>query len=72
MHWLVLTENDAATATIKKTPFGRSRTHELLLPKLLSGALRMPEIWWRGMSSGNMADRQNLEKLLGMEGGYLC
>lgn len=37
MNWFALTENDAATETVKKTPLGRRQTHDLLLPRLLSG-----------------------------------
>jgi hypothetical protein len=39
MHWFVLAEKDAATETVIKTPLGRRRTHDLLLPRLLSGDL---------------------------------
>ena len=36
-----LTENDAATETVMKTPRGRRRTRDLLLPRLLSGQVEI-------------------------------
>jgi hypothetical protein len=36
-HLICLTKNDAASETVVKTPPGRRRTRDLLLPRLLSG-----------------------------------
>jgi hypothetical protein len=41
MHWICLTKNDAATKTVVKTPPGRRRTRDLLLPCLLSGQVEL-------------------------------
>jgi hypothetical protein len=36
-----LTENDAATETVVKTPLGRRRARDLLPPRLLSGQVEL-------------------------------
>ena len=41
MHWICLAKNDAATETIVKTPPGRRRTRDLLLPRLPSGQVEL-------------------------------
>ena len=43
MHWICLTKNDAATEMVIKTPLGRRRTRDLLLPRLLSGQINLAE-----------------------------
>jgi hypothetical protein len=43
MHWFALSENNAATETVVKTPLGRRRTRGLLLPHLLSGQVNLKE-----------------------------
>ena len=43
MHRICLTKNDAATETVVKTPLGRRRTCDLLLPRLLSGQVNLKE-----------------------------
>jgi len=43
MHWICLTKFDAATKAVVKTPLGRRRTCDLLLPRLLSGQLNLKE-----------------------------
>ena len=43
MHWFVLTEKDAVTETVMKTPLGRNQTCDLLLPRLLSGQVNLKE-----------------------------
>ena len=41
MHWICLTKNDAAAETVVRTPPGRRRTRDLLLPRLLSGQVEL-------------------------------
>jgi hypothetical protein len=44
MQRLASTENDAATETVIKTPLGRRRTRDLLLPRPLAGGLAMKKL----------------------------
>jgi hypothetical protein len=41
MRRFVLTENAAATETVLKTPTGRRRTRDLLLPRLPLGQVKL-------------------------------
>jgi hypothetical protein len=43
MHWFALTENNAATETVLKTPLGRRQARDLLLPRLLSEQINLEE-----------------------------
>ena len=41
MHWICLTKNDSAIETVMETTLGRRRTRDLLLPRLLSGQVKL-------------------------------
>jgi len=41
MHRIFLTKIDAAMGTVKKPPLGRLWTRDLLLPRLLSGQVKL-------------------------------
>jgi hypothetical protein len=41
MQRFASTENDAATETVVNTPLGRRRTRDLLLPRLLTGQVKL-------------------------------
>jgi hypothetical protein len=41
MHRICLAKNDAATGMGKKPPLGRLWTRDLLLPRLLSGQVKL-------------------------------
>ncbi len=41
MQRFASTESDATTETVVKTPLGRRRTRDLLLPRLLSGQVEL-------------------------------
>jgi hypothetical protein len=44
MHWFFSNRKNAATETVRKTTLGRRRTRDLLLPRHLSGQVKLSAV----------------------------